>query len=64
MPPASQRAALDGLGRIAQTKELEEKFTNCTQKLLSPERRRAALDAMWNLDKAKDLTAFMHQLAL
>ena len=45
-------------------KELEEKFTNCTEKLLSPERRRAALDAMWNLDKAKDLTAFMHQLAL
>jgi 2-methylcitrate dehydratase len=44
--------------------ELEEKFTNCTQNLLSPERRRAALDAMWNLDKAKDLTAFMHQLAL
>ena len=45
-------------------KELEEKFTSCTEKLLSPERRRAALDAMWNLDKAKDLTTFMHQLVL
>src|SRR5262249_1090472 len=45
-------------------RELEDKFTNCTGILLSPQRRRAALDAMWDLDKAKDLTAFMHELTL